>query len=110
MAKTLIEIVQPSPTAVIDVRVVVRTSDGQKGVRNYAFEHDVSFAEILVRIGQTAGDTIDVRLRAAPGSAIRREALRSAEIGYVDIGGDMLQTQRDRALLERCFGKDVLGS
>lgn len=109
MANTLIEICQDSPTAIIDVRVIVTTDGGAQGVRTYAFEHDVSFAEILVRIGQAAGDVVDVRLRAAPGTAVRREALRSAECGYVDIGRDMLQTQRDRALLERCFGKDVFG-
>lgn len=110
MANTIIEICQLDPLAVIDVRVIVTTENGAKGVRTYAFDHDVSFAEILLRVGQKGGDLIDVRLRAAPGTAIRREALRSAEIGYVDVGGDMLQTQRDRAMLERCFGKDVLGS
>lgn len=119
MTTTLVEIVQPQASAVIDVRVVVTLDDGRHGSRVYSFDADVPFDEIMKRIGVVIDSTLKVVLRAPLGSLLWRGALRSTDSGpYVldhvaafreVLNGDVVQLEQDRDHLKRCLAKGVFG-
>lgn len=117
MSHTIVEIIQPSVTNVIDVRVRVQTDSGPVGVRVYAFENNVSFDEIIKRIGVALTREVKIVLRAPYGSHLRRTALRSVEAdnvvldsdspGREALNTDVWELERTRRKLERIYTKDV---
>lgn len=116
MLRTSVEIVQPRAGAIIDVRVCVTTTSGAQGVRIWTFESDVSFDEILKRIGCEIGPNLEITLRADYGSPLRRQALRMTGDGRLNLEsdspareatGDPVQAQTDREHLKRCYAKGI---
>lgn len=119
MSHTIVEIIQPAVSNVIDCRVTVKTDSGPIGVRTYAFENDVPFDEIIKRIGVALTRDVKIVLRAPYGSQLRRTALRSVEAdnvvldsdspGRESLNVDVWELERTRRKLERIYTKDVFG-